>query len=541
MNRLILFFILLPFISFSQKRDYKSYDKAIEYFNEGKIDKSKKLLLNIINKSKDWDNANLLMYNILTQEGDIDAAVSYLLNIYDENNIEDIEGFEKIGKLYFKNGKYKDALYYFNIAFGLDSTFISNRTLLLMKKCDYAITSLGQPLDFNPVNLGKNINTEFAEYLPAISLKDDNIVFTRRILKNGYLQEDFYISEKESQGEWKAAYPFPGEINTFGNEGAFSFSPNKEKVVYTACNRVDGKGRCDLYFLINNITYNAGDVINTKHWESQGVFSPDGKYLYFVSNRPGGYGGKDIWRSEIKDDKFLSPENLGDRINTMYDEMSPFVHADNLTLYFASDGHIGLGGYDLFVSRRDSAGRDWNSPKNLGFPINTHNTENSLIVSSNGSTAYFSSDKHGFGKEDIFSFELPIDLQAEPIQDVLLDLIITDKGDEIILNNVHFDNSSSSLDSNSFLELDKLSMYLKNNPTIRIVIEGHTDNIGSPVYNTKLSNERAREVYNYLLLKSVDANQLVSYIGYGSNKPISTNNTNQGKALNRRTSFRIIN
>ena len=161
---------------------------------------------------------------------------------------------------------------------------------------------------------------------------------------------------------------------------------------------------------------NIGPSINSKYWESQPTISPDGRELYFVSNRPGGYGDMDIWKSVLTEQgTFSEPVNLGSTINTRYDEMSPFIHTDNQSLYFASKGHPGMGDFDLFVSRRDFPSADWQRPKNLGYPINTNGIENSLIVASDGKTAYFASDKSGYGQEDIFWFHLPEENQAKQV------------------------------------------------------------------------------------------------------------------------------
>jgi outer membrane protein OmpA-like peptidoglycan-associated protein len=284
--------------------------------------------------------------------------------------------------------------------------------------------------------------------------------------------------------------------------------------------------------MLNNTTYNAGKSINTKYWESQGCFSPDGKYLYFVSNRPGGFGGKDIWRSEITQKGFLPAVNLGDTINTKYDEMSPFVHPDNLTFYFSSDGQTGFGDYDLFVSRRSNTAQEWELPKNMGFPINTHNTENSLIVAANGKTAYYASDASGFGKEDIFQFELPENLQAEPLAELEMDIITQKAGEEVILKNVSFASNSYALEQSSFAELDKLIAYLKKNPNLQIEIQGHTDDIGSEIDNLILSQERAKVVFEYL---SAKLNNKLTYKGFGESQPLGLD-----KEKNRRTSFVIF-
>ena len=161
---------------------------------------------------------------------------------------------------------------------------------------------------------------------------------------------------------------------------------------------------------------NIGPTINSKYWESQPTISPDGRELYFVSNRPGGFGDMDIWKSVLSEQgTFSTPVNLGSTINTPYDEMSPFIHTDNQTLYFASNGHPGLGDFDLFLSRRDYPAASWQNPINLGYPINTLGVENSLIVASDGKTAYFASDKSGYGQEDIFWFHLPQEMQSQQV------------------------------------------------------------------------------------------------------------------------------
>ena len=277
--------------------------------------------------------------------------------------------------------------------------------------------------------------------------------------------------------------------------------------------------------------YNLGENINTNKWESQACFSPDEKYLYFISNRSGGYGKEDVWRSEITNKGFMPAKNLGSSINTNQVEMSPFLHPDNLTLYFASDGHIGMGDDDLFVSRRVNAQEDWDIPENMGYPINTHNSENSLIVSSDGKTAYYTSDISGFGKEDIFQFELPENLQAEPLADLELDIITNKAGEEVILKNVTFESNSFALEQSSFAELDKLIAYLQKNPNLQIEIQGHTDNVGNETDNQILSQQRAKVVFEYL---SAKLENKLTYKGFGESQPLAEDNDK-----NRRTSFVI--
>jgi len=191
-------------------------------------------------------------------------------------------------------------------------------------------------------------------------------------------------------------------------------------MVFAACNREDGKGSCDIYFsrkVGNNWTpaQNMGYPINTSAWESQPSISSDGRTLYFVSNRKGGFGDKDIWMSQLGDDGYWQePVNLGEDINTKEMDASPFIHADNQTLYFSSTGHLGMGGFDLFVSKRMVDG-SFTEPKNLGYPINTFKDEEYLIVNAKGDKAYFSSNRPDSRKRDIYQFELYEDIRPTEV------------------------------------------------------------------------------------------------------------------------------
>ena len=540
--RIIIFLLCISsYLSFSQtNRDYKKYDLAVQNFKQGDLDKSKKILQKLLKKHPLWKQPILLMATISENEGDFLEAIYYLNLIYQKSTIEHLKGLERIANLYFKNGYYEKAKEYYTSVWKIDSINCNDKTLINIKSCDFAIFQKRNPKQFNPINLGSNINSEMREYFPAISIKGDKLVFTRLIEENyKRSQEDFYLSYKD-QNNWIQAIPFPGKLNTNMNEGTLSFSYSDNKIVYTACDRKDSKGRCDLYIMENNISYNLGSPVNTIYWESQGVFSPDGEYLYFVSNNPGGYGGKDIWRSKLTNDGFSIPENLGPEINTEYDEISPFIHPDNLTLYFSSNGHIGMGDYDLFISRRNTTNLNWGNVENLGFPINTHRVENSLIVEKDGLTAYYTSDLSGYGKEDIFTFTLPREYQAKQINNLELEILSNKAGDEVILNNVNFSFNSFKLNQASIKELNFLIDYLIKNPEKKITIEGHTDNVGNEEDNLILSKKRAESVYNFLLNNGIKSNQLISFEGFGESKPIISNSSEKGREENRRTSFRLV-
>ena len=542
--RVLLIFILtfLFNITYSQQRDYNKYDKAIKLFNKNELDKAKNILNKIIEKNTDWDKPYLLLSTIYLKENDLYSSSKSLLNIYDIENPDDYLGIEKIASDFYKNGFYSEALYYYNAVCKLDSNYCKEKVDYFVRNCDFALSAISNPVPFEPINLGNNINSQMSEIGPALSAENDKLVFTRRVEeKNKDPQEDFYYSDK-IDGKWQKAIAFPYPLNTNENEGALSFSSDKTLLVYTACNREGGYGSCDLYYGYNDLDklefFNLGKSVNSKYWDSQACFSSDRKYLYFVSNRPGGYGGTDIWISEITKNGFSPAYNAGPIINTSKDEMSPFIHADNLNLYFSSKGHIGMGDYDLFVSKRDSVSTNWKEPINLGYPINDHKNQNSLIVSSDGKTAYFNSSIDGYGLDDIFYFDLPEDVKANKLNNIELDIIVSKPGEEIILNNVQFANNSFELNQSSKNELDKLSNYILMY-NINIQIEGHTDSVGNSDLNLILSENRARAVNKYLIERGVSKEKL-TYIGYGSSKPIGDNSSENGRALNRRTSFKIL-
>ena len=272
---------------------------------------------------------------------------------------------------------------------------------------------------FDPKPLGPGINTTLLEYLPSLTADEETMVITRN---DGY-QEDFYVSEK-IDGEWTTAFPLKSINRPNTNEGAQTISQDGKLLFYTVCDDRNGFGNCDLYFaeVVNGQwtkAKNMGAKINGAGWDTQPSISADKKNLYYTSKRKGAVGGSDIWMStRLEDGTWANPENLGEVINTPADEASPFIHPDNNTLYFMSDGHTGFGGDDLFYSRRQADG-SWGKPKNLGYPINTDSDEGSLVVSANGKTAYFATNRFNKGKNknryDIYSFELYEEARPEPV------------------------------------------------------------------------------------------------------------------------------
>ncbi len=284
--------------------------------------------------------------------------------------------------------------------------------------CEFSIAAIGNPTSFSPRNPGPAINSPYDEYFPRVTADQQTIIFTRK--KDN--RENFFESSRDSSGAWREASFLKGQINSdLYNEGAHCISPDGKYLFFTGCNRPDGIGSCDIYVSRREgdqwgKPHNLGSPINTRGWEAQPALAADGRTLYFVSNRHGGQGGYDIWRTSLKDNgQWEEPQNLGPAINTSYDESSPYIHADNRTLYFVSNGWPGLGDKDIFKSKMDTNG-NWAQPINLGYPINDHHEQSALTVSMNGAQAFFSTRRpDAIGGLDIYTFQLAETFRPEPV------------------------------------------------------------------------------------------------------------------------------
>ncbi len=278
---------------------------------------------------------------------------------------------------------------------------------LLVVNAGFSMKALQAPVEFSPVNLGVMVNSASDEYLPALSADEGTVIFTRKIMG----QEDLFVTGI-TDGSWKMSEPLDGgTINTGHNEGAHCISADGKLLLYTICNERFTLGSCDIYRSEHDLQgwtppANLGAPVNSVSWDGQPSISADGSTVYFVSSRKGGYGGKDIWSCTWENDYWSDPVNLGSDINTAGDEQTPFIHFDDQTLYFCSDGHPGMGSHDLFVARRTNG--QWGTPVNLGHPINTQGAESGLTVSLNGQRGYFAAQREdGYGGLDIYEFGLP--------------------------------------------------------------------------------------------------------------------------------------
>jgi outer membrane protein OmpA-like peptidoglycan-associated protein/tetratricopeptide (TPR) repeat protein len=636
MKQLFLYLItyLLLHSAFSQaydpgkvnKKALALYNQAMEQAQDGHLTKAAELLQQAIQIDNKYLEAWLSLAGVYGQQKDYKSSIEY----YEKAFAQDADYTMEYKLPYSINlagmGEFEKALNAINEL--LEKNPPKNSTSLkaaqYRKRCyefavEYAKKSANKNYVFAPQNMGTDINTSESEYFPSLTIDGKELVFTRRL--HG-ANEDFFNSKKNNN-QWETARPIEGDVNSNQNEGAQNISQDGQWLVFTGCNRPEGFGSCDIYisYLDKNSwsePINLGGWINSDQWESQPCLSPDKRDLYFASRRHGGLGGSDIYVSHLQPNgKWGEPENLGEGINTSGDEQSPFIHADNQTLYFTSNYWPGYGDDDLFYVRKGPMS-DWSKPVNLGYPINTISREGTLFVSADGKTAYYASDRSDTkGGMDIYSFELREDVRPyktlwvkgnvfdkkttkglpsavelidiatkQTISKVQTDeqgnyLIALPVGKDyafnvnrkgylfysenfslskhstdsvyqkniplqpieanasVVLNNIFFDVNKFDIKPESQVELDKIVQLLNDNPTVKIQISGHTDNVGKPAENLALSNNRAKTVVSYLINKRI-ASQRLSYKGFGETQPVADNKTDEGRAKNRRTEMKVV-
>ncbi len=508
-------------------------------------------------------------------------------------------------------------------------------------ECRNGKAYMASPVRVTVINAGNTVNTAGSEYGVLLDPNGELFFTARRegttggkINKvNNNWFEDIYGSRWEANG-WSVPEPVPEPLNGPRNDATVSLSPDgKQMILYR-----DEKDGGDLY--VSERSGNSWTLplplpasVNSSAQESSAWRTADGKWLYFVSSREGGLGGSDVYRSpwdEAAGD-WGTAENLGPDINTMYDEEGVFLPADGNTLYFASQGHTSMGGYDLFKSELRNG--QWSKPENLGWPINSPGDDQFLVLSADGTTGYFNSVRPGgVGGDDIYRVEFPVGRQAdqtamlvsagpgvplsedeqklrligfikalkmmEPINAIVelmtledpafkatfttdpktgeftaevpagkeyavhvsadgylihservesgkgqvrmnVDMKGLDPGNTEVMRNIFFERDSYKLDASSTAELEKLTEFLKGNPTLRIEIGGHTDSDVGPVPNQQLSEARAYVVLNWLVAHGVSPDMLEAK-GYGDSQPLRPDPDNGGKALNRRTVIRVL-
>lgn len=581
----------------------------------------------------------IMLAEIAEQQGKDDVAMARYREVLAVSPRFFPVGQLHLADLEFKSGQYAEAEKNYKGYLALEEDPLRKaRARMGVENCAFASNAIKQPVPFEPKNLGPNVNSADPEYYPCLTADDGTLIYTRRVkapeIQPWGMQEDFYVSRRDLEGNWKSSIPLPIVNTRAFNEGAGTLSPDGRFLIFTKCALEDGsyggslsgEGSCDLFISRRigdrwGVPHNLGTPVNSSHWETQPSMASDGRTIYYIrgSVARDGIKSMDIWSTAMADDgSWSKPTKLGDNINTPYQEESVQIHPDGHTLYFSSNGHPGFGGLDLFMCRKQEDG-SWGPALNLGYPINTGADENSLLVDASGEVAYFASDRAGgLGDLDLYSF--PLYKEARPLAVSFIRGKVTDKnttepveaevqlyelktgqlatgaysdpktgeflvcipagrtyalnasadgylffsenydvaagtpkepytldvplsplsaGSTIALRNIFFNTASYELLPASNAELDKLVKLLTTNPTLRIELGGHTDNVGADAANLTLSDQRARSVREFVISKGIDATRITAK-GYGETKPVATNDTEEGKAQNRRTEVTVL-
>ncbi|HNT93440.1 MAG: PD40 domain-containing protein [Bacteroidales bacterium] len=412
-------------------------NRALKYYDQGKrdydllyYDRAERNLKLAVGEDSRFYEAHILLGQLYTDTGDWENAVIHYRTAVAIDPLFFPPALFSLGRAEMRTGRYTEALNHLESYLKqLGSTAkLRAEAEKMIGNCRFALSFPGSLFDVEPVNAGDSVNTALDEYWPSVTGDGQQLIFTREVKRaTAYgqdfgrdRQEDFYVSNWTDKGYWGLARSAGAPLNTAGNEGAQSISSDGRYMYFTACDRSDGHGRCDIYFSSYDGSrwspgINLGSPVNTAYWESQPSISPNGKMLFFVSNRPGGLGGMDIWYSTLcSDGRWSRPVNPGKEINTSGDEFSPFIYFDSKTLYFSSNGRESFGGHDIYVTtmNRDST---WAEPQNLGPPVNTPADETGLVIESSGKRAWFSSVHTKENGKDIFYLDLPASAQPEPV------------------------------------------------------------------------------------------------------------------------------
>lgn len=609
----------------TSKKALKAFEKGRILFQEDNFSASLEQFQKAVQEDALLIDAWLLLGDAAAELDSNNLAIKAFESALQLNTFYFVPTAYLLAKAYLENLQFEDALELLDRTYA--RTELPEKLLPKVEKvrADAAFRkrAYANPVAFNPKPLGSAVNSPADEYVNALRLDGSLLVFTQRIAQQEKqpLKEQLMIAGRDGTG-WMPAEVFAPDWPITQQIGAITFAADGNSIFFAACGWPDSKGSCDIYYSKKagsgwQTPVNLGSAVNSSYWESQPSLSADGKKLLFVSNRAGGYGGSDIWQTELdKDGRWSKPQNLGSTINTSGNEMAPFLHSDGKTLYFSSDGHPGMGGADLFVSRLDSIGQ-WQTPVNMGYPLNTASDEINLVVEAGGRTAFLSAMNDSLKTYDIFTIELPVEYRPSPVsylqllvreletkKPLMAGLVLsnpvsaeqiisinTDKsgeafvvipakdayalqvrregylfydnyihpkpgtelqptqievfleplkvGKKVRLDNILFETDKAVLLPEAKAGLTYLEQFLRQNPGLKIRLEGHTDTTGIPVYNQKLSLERAGAVAEFLYEHGIDEKRL-EVQGFGAKRPIATNKTADGRAKNRRVEMQVI-
>ncbi len=490
--------------------------------------------------------------------------------------------FEK-AKAKDKENQYSDVDYYLGVAyhygheFDKASDFYTKYKSTLDTTSDYGKQVLptinkylqnckvGKILVSNPIkakieHLNTNVNSVYTEAWPIITNDGNTMYFAsqRHETTGGQIDddmdeyyEDMYVSTKHNN-RWSKAKHI-GPINTFKHDAPLAVSADGKRLYFYTS---DANGSTDLFFTDHNGTdwsqpMNMGPNINSTSLESGCAISSDNKTFYFSSDRPGGYGGMDIYISKLQaDGTWGKATNMGAAVNSAFDEESPCILPNENVLFFSSDGPSSIGGLDIFKTQYNSADSTWSKPLNMGYPLNTADHEFHLSFLPDGKHGYFSTyRKDTYGEEDIYQFEI---FEAEPEKKIFATVDTSMKSPlektqmerprvgKVLDGIAYFDfNMYSEPSEISSQKMQILLAFLGKFPDMKIEIGGHTDNKGSIEINQEISERRAHTMYKYLLSHGISQNRLKQK-GYNFSKLLVNGSSTSENSPNRRVEFKVI-
>jgi OmpA-OmpF porin, OOP family len=400
------------------KKAIELYTEADNYRVRGQFSQAIGLLTEALQKDKNFVEAYYRLGIIYMTLKDFPQAIKHLekgLSLTDDVRKQKVFWYD-LGESYFTVGDYDKAqatISQFLKAETVNRPKIARATLLL-NNIQFAKENSNNASAYKLKKLSDTVNAFVMQYFPVLTADQQELIFTRRMGGGPNDDEDLVVSRKNIRGRWTEPESLSENINTKLNEGTCTISADGRTLIFTSCVGRQGHGSCDLYESIKIGEFwtepkNLGTNVNSAEWESQPSLSADGRTLYFVSDRRGGVGRRDIWVSNMNENGvWTRAKNLGKPVNTIYDEISPFIHVNNKSLYFASNGLIGFGGYDVFFSERDSA--TWTKPENMGSPINDHEDQFSLFITADGKKGYYSHEEMkdaGFSVSNIYEIDIP--------------------------------------------------------------------------------------------------------------------------------------
>ncbi len=470
-------------------------------------------------------------------------ALLYLGNAYRIN-----EEFEKARE------KYREYELYLGPKNVLQKAYVSKQ----IESCDNAVLALNNPKEYTYGNLGQVNETHPNRYNVVVS----NDLSTMAFMGKNPFYNSVQVSKKQADGTWGRPLNITPSIVSDGNMDVVALSPDGKTMLLAVSDEFDSNIYSSVF---ENNRWNPattlGKPINTRYWESHATFAEGGKSIYFTSNRNESLGGTDIFRSDqFSDGTWSEPVNLGPVINTVLSEESPFLSPDGKRLYFSSQGHNTIGGFDLFYSELQSDGT-WGTPINMGYPLNT--TDDDLAfspqgIAQSGSSMVFAKAEEG-SKYDLYKFEfinrdatpviVPMDEPEEEVVEVVREVIepepeVVKPPEKYLIRPVFFDFDKTTLNSTAMEKLDALAMVMEKYAELKLEITGHTDALGTYEYNQRLSLNRANAVSKYLIVKGVAKDRL-KVTGLSESEHVARNRTRDnrdspaGRALNRRVQFNV--